>query len=191
MTRRASLLSLVALLLLASAGASAAPVPKRPVRVITLGATSDGPTAYVGEVVQFTDASQGAPTSWSWDFSYDGVQPIGDSIEQNPVWTFTTAGLFSVRFEACNEGGCSSAVKQIQVADLCAATHDLVLTAQTVSDAQQFDACQTITASTGFAVVGPGTVTFRAGRTIALGSGFSIGSGASFQAIIDPTLDTP
>lgn len=188
---RGHLLSGLVLLLLAPAGICAASEPERPVRAIILGATGDGPSAYVGENVQFMDTSQGDPTSWSWDFSYDGVSPVVDSAEQNPLWSFATAGTYGIRLEACNSGGCSSAVKQILVTELCAATHDLVLTDQTVNDAQQFDACQTITASTGFAVVDPGAVVFRAGRSIALGNGFSIGSGASFQAVIDPILDTP
>lgn len=191
MTRGIACLPLVGLLLLASGAARAAPGPTRPARVLSLAATSDGPTAYTGETVQFMDTSQGEPTSWSWDFSYDGVLPLADSTEQNPLWTFTEAGLFTIRFEACNEAGCSAAVKQIEVAEPCTASPDLVLTDQTVSDTQELVACQTITASSGFAVVDPGSVTFRAGRSVTLGSGFSVGSGASFRAVIDPALDTP
>lgn len=186
-TLRAILIPVLGALLLSPATRAA----ELPVRVLSLAATTDGPSAYVGQTVQFMDSSTGTPISWSWDFSYDGVQPVVDSTQQNPVWTFGTAGTYAIRLEVCNTGGCGSAVKQILVAELCTATHDLVLPSQTVSDTQQFDACQTITATSGFSVVTPGAVTFRAGRSIALGSGFSIGTGASFQAIIDPSLDTP
>lgn len=53
-------------------------------------------------VVQFTDTSTGSPTSWQWDFDNDGVV---DSILQNPTWTYTVDGLYSVRLVAANFGG--------------------------------------------------------------------------------------
>ena len=43
--------------------------------------------------VQFTDASSGMPTLWSWDFNLDGTP---DSNEQNPSWTYEEEGIFSV-----------------------------------------------------------------------------------------------
>jgi PKD repeat protein len=47
--------------------------------------------------IQFTDTSTNYPTSWLWDFG-DG----GSSTEQNPVYTYTTGGNFSVNLTASN-----------------------------------------------------------------------------------------
>ena len=43
--------------------------------------------------VQFTDATTGTPTTWEWDFDNDGTI---DSNEQNPLYTYTIAGDYSV-----------------------------------------------------------------------------------------------
>lgn len=40
-----------------------------------------------GGVVQFTDTSVPAPTSWAWDFDGDNVV---DSTVQNPIWAYST-----------------------------------------------------------------------------------------------------
>jgi formylglycine-generating enzyme required for sulfatase activity len=59
-------------------------------------------------VVQFADSSTNAPTSWQWDFTNDGIV---DSIQQNPSFTCTTAGVYSVRLVATNLGGASTSVR--------------------------------------------------------------------------------
>nr|NQU91246.1 PKD domain-containing protein [Bacteroidota bacterium] len=52
------------------------------------------PTSGVAPLtVQFTDLSEGNPTSWQWDFDNDGNI---DSEEQNPEWTYHIAGIYSV-----------------------------------------------------------------------------------------------
>ncbi|MDO9576253.1 MAG: PKD domain-containing protein [Candidatus Cloacimonadales bacterium] len=43
--------------------------------------------------VQFTDLSVGNPTSWEWDFDNDGTI---DSNEQNPIYIYNQAGVYSV-----------------------------------------------------------------------------------------------
>jgi uncharacterized protein (TIGR02145 family) len=43
--------------------------------------------------VQFTDLSEGNIISWQWDFNNDGTI---DSEEQNPEWTYTESGTYSV-----------------------------------------------------------------------------------------------
>jgi predicted outer membrane repeat protein len=43
--------------------------------------------------VQFTDQSFGNPTLWLWDFNNDGFV---ESNAQNPIYTFTQVGLYSV-----------------------------------------------------------------------------------------------
>ncbi|HQJ88967.1 MAG TPA: PKD domain-containing protein, partial [Methanoregulaceae archaeon] len=49
--------------------------------------------------VQFTNASTGDPTSFSWDFDSDGTE---DSDEQDPVYTYSSAGTYSVTLTARN-----------------------------------------------------------------------------------------
>ncbi|MDP8220860.1 MAG: PKD domain-containing protein [Candidatus Stygibacter frigidus] len=43
--------------------------------------------------VQFTDLSLSNPVSWAWDFENDGIT---DSNEQNPIWIYEEAGIYSV-----------------------------------------------------------------------------------------------
>jgi subtilisin family serine protease len=50
--------------------------------------------------VQFTDASTGSPTGWSWSFG-DG----GTSTMQNPSHTYTSAGTYTVTLTASNAYG--------------------------------------------------------------------------------------
>jgi PKD repeat protein len=50
--------------------------------------------------VQFTDASAGSPTSWSWSFG-DG----NTSTDQNPQHTYAAPGTYSVTLTATNEYG--------------------------------------------------------------------------------------
>jgi PKD repeat protein len=56
--------------------------------------------------VDFTDQSTGNPTSWSWDFG-DG----GTSTEQNPAYTYTTAGTYTVELTATNACGSDTETK--------------------------------------------------------------------------------
>jgi uncharacterized protein (TIGR02145 family) len=43
--------------------------------------------------VQFTDLTTGGPTSWQWDFDFDGTV---DSEEQHPEWIYPEPGLYTV-----------------------------------------------------------------------------------------------
>lgn len=49
--------------------------------------------------IQFQDLSTEGPTAWEWDFNSDGTI---DSTEQNPVYEFTTDGLYTVTLRAGN-----------------------------------------------------------------------------------------
>ena len=52
--------------------------------------------------VQFTDTSTGNPTSWAWDFNGDGII---DSTEQNPIWTYSADGTYTVSLFTANNMG--------------------------------------------------------------------------------------
>ena len=65
------------------------------------------PTNGVAPVnVAFSDASAGSPTSWDWNFG-----DMGTSALQNPSYTYTTAGVYTVRLIASNGGGSSTNTK--------------------------------------------------------------------------------
>ncbi|MCS6933646.1 MAG: DUF2341 domain-containing protein [Chitinophagales bacterium] len=55
--------------------------------------------------VQFTDASSGSPTQWSWNFGGGNTSNL-----QNPSFTFTGHGSFPVTLTVSNAGGCSASV---------------------------------------------------------------------------------
>ena len=52
--------------------------------------------------VQFTDLSSGTITDYAWDFNNDGVI---DSTEQNPGYTYATAGTYSVKLTVTGPDG--------------------------------------------------------------------------------------
>ncbi|OFY83166.1 MAG: hypothetical protein A2275_06920 [Bacteroidetes bacterium RIFOXYA12_FULL_35_11] len=55
--------------------------------------TADVTSGNLPLTVHFTDISNNSPLSWEWDFDNDGVI---DSYEQDPVFTYTSPGLYSV-----------------------------------------------------------------------------------------------
>jgi PKD repeat protein len=62
--------------------------------------------------VQFTNQSTGDITEYSWDFQNDGTV---DSTEQNPSFSFTTAGNYTVSLTATGPGGDNTTTGQITV----------------------------------------------------------------------------
>ena len=62
-------------------------------------------------VVDFTDRSTGAPTSWAWDFG-DGTT----SSQRNPTKTYATGGAYQVTLTVANSAGQSSASQLVSVA---------------------------------------------------------------------------
>jgi PKD repeat protein len=72
--------------------------------------------------VQFNDSSTGSPTSWQWDFNNDGTV---DSTEQNPIYTYSTAGTYAVNLTVSNAKGNDSEVKTEYITATSAATNDL------------------------------------------------------------------
>jgi PKD repeat protein len=64
---------------------------------------SAAPTVGIAPLaVTFTDLSTGDVDTWSWDFDNDGTE---DSTEQNPIYTYTTGGTYTVALTASGLGG--------------------------------------------------------------------------------------
>ena len=79
-------------------------LPGAPVANFTANVTN----GTVPLTVEFTDISTGSPTSWQWDFNNDGTV---DSTEQAPIYTYSTAGNYTVNLTVANAGGNDSEVK--------------------------------------------------------------------------------
>jgi PKD repeat protein len=60
-----------------------------------------------GQSATFTDASTNTPTSWAWNAI--GAIPSSSTL-QNPTFTYTTAGTFSVTLVASNSAGSSAMI---------------------------------------------------------------------------------
>jgi len=59
--------------------------------------------------IQFTDLSSGA-TTWDWDFGDE----IGTSIVQNPVYSYSDSGSYTVILTITNKDGCTdTAMKEM------------------------------------------------------------------------------
>jgi PKD repeat protein len=70
--------------------------------------SADPKVTLIGRSVQFTDLSANSPTSWQWDFNNDGII---DSTMQNPSYTYTTAGTYTVNLTVSNPAGSGDEVK--------------------------------------------------------------------------------
>ncbi len=64
--------------------------------------------------VTFTDASSGNTTAWSWDFGDGGLSSL-----QNPVYTYTNPGTYSVSLTAANPGGSNTLTQPNYVSVTC------------------------------------------------------------------------
>ncbi len=74
-----------------------------------------GPVVSTGVPIQFTDQSTHGPTTWVWDFDYDGANVVVRSTAQDPIWTFDEVRTYQVYLEVCNASGCNEAVKSVEV----------------------------------------------------------------------------
>ncbi|MCX6692990.1 MAG: PKD domain-containing protein, partial [Methanomicrobiales archaeon] len=85
--------------------------------------------------VQFTDISQNNPTGWSWEFG-DG----GTSLAEDPVYSYTTKGTYTVKLTVTNSAGSNSTTKYqyITTDDLPIADFNANVTAGKVPLSVQF-----------------------------------------------------
>lgn len=125
-------------------------------------------------------------------FSNDGVSfSAWEPYSPNKTWPISgaSASPATVFSEVMTGTGSTlSADDEISLAAGFPAAGDLDISAQTVSSTETFEACDTISAGDGFEVGPTGDVTFLAGNQVVLRDGFSVASGGSFTAGVDPTL---
>lgn len=80
----------------------------KPVAAFTATPTSGLPPL----MVQFTDQSSNSPTSWNWEYKKSGTSTwVQFSTAQNPSFTFTTIGKYSIRLTATNTAGSNTLTK--------------------------------------------------------------------------------
>jgi PKD repeat protein len=87
--------------------------------VPTTAFTSDVQSGTPPLTVQFTDQSSGGPASWAWDFENDGTV---DSTEQNPIYTYNAAGVYTVKLSVANAYGSDDEIKTDYISVLSAFT---------------------------------------------------------------------
>jgi PKD repeat protein len=78
------------------------------IQPLTADFMADTTFGYVPFDVSFTDLTTSNVTDWEWDFDNDGIT---DSYEQNPVYTYTEIGLFTVTLIVSNNVISDTAVK--------------------------------------------------------------------------------
>jgi PKD repeat protein len=83
---------------------------KRPSIPIALFNVSAPPPPTLPAIVTFTDQSSGEPTAWTWDFQSDGVV---DATTQNPTFTYTTSGTYTVTLIVSNVSGTDVETKTV------------------------------------------------------------------------------
>lgn len=67
-----------------------------------------------GLAAVFVDRSTGKPTSWTWDFGACSG-PLCQSTDQNPTYTYSSPGTYTVILTAANSAGSSRATKLVTV----------------------------------------------------------------------------
>ena len=97
------------------------------------GLATDKARVAVGEVVRFTDESSGDIDSWSWKFG-DGYV----STEQNPSYTYTEGGDYTVSLTVSNEAGSDTATLVVTVLEPPIADFSTSPTRAKVSESIQF-----------------------------------------------------
>ncbi|HEX7251846.1 MAG TPA: PKD domain-containing protein, partial [Thermoanaerobaculia bacterium] len=93
--------------------------PPPPVAEFSFSPAAPGP----GETVQFTDASNGNPSSWSWTFGDPSSGTENKSTLQNPTHVFAAAGQYTVTLSAKNAGGTGLRNHAVTVAVAAPATN--------------------------------------------------------------------
>jgi hypothetical protein len=83
--------------------------------VMNVDFSADKVTADIGEVITFTDLSDNSPTHWSWRFGSEG-----QSIVQNPTFSFLTTGFKNITLLAGKVGAGGVEIKNSYIEILAA-----------------------------------------------------------------------
>ncbi len=75
--------------------------------LVVAGFTVDNDEIVVADFVQFTDISSNDPISWKWDFGDGSI-----SSKKNPLHTFDSVGLYTIKLTVTNEYGSDSETKK-------------------------------------------------------------------------------
>ena len=86
--------------------------------------TADPVSGTAPLTVQFTDESSGDITEWAWDFNNDGTV---DSTDQNPSYTYNTAGSYIVKLTVLGPGGSHQETKASYITVTEPAAQDLII----------------------------------------------------------------
>jgi PKD repeat protein len=93
-------------------------------------------TTITPTTIQFNDMSDGAPTSWLWDFGDNTT-----STEQHPMHVYNTTGVYNVSLRVINAHGSDNISRDINAditsADLVISSEDQRLVVSTTSNAVQ------------------------------------------------------
>jgi|GEM_PF-314608 PKD repeat protein len=90
-------------------------------------------TLCLGVAEQFTDASTGPPSTWSWSVTPSASVTIASATSQDPMITFPSAGSYTVTLAATNTVGTNSTSHVVTVTS-CALTKCDTLTNFSTSD---------------------------------------------------------
>jgi len=131
---------------------------------------------------------------WAEDmrFSNDGATwSAWETYQPNKMWTLSSGGgEKTVHAQIRRSTTVLEATDTIFYVTSCTSFPDVVDPGvQTVNGTQTWTACDTVSSGGGFEVGSTGTVTFRAKNRVVLRSGFSVASGGSFVAEVDPAIE--
>jgi len=78
--------------------------------------TFDPTSPNAGATVTFTDTSTEGPTSWLWNFGDPTAGLLNTSSDQNPFFSYNSAGTYTVTLTVSNSDGLSSTSQTVSVA---------------------------------------------------------------------------
>ena len=140
-------------------------------------------------VVQFTDNSTGIITSYAWDLDGNGII---DSREQNPVWTYTTPGTYTVNLTVTGPGGTDTMEKQGYISVTGTPLPDLVITGISTNGNELFasepNAISATVLNNGTGAAGPFSVRFNVSGALYTASLPGLAAGANGTATITDTI---
>jgi surface protein len=92
--------------------------------------TANTTSGNVPLTVTFTDSTIGSPNSWLWDFKNDGT---ATSTQQNPTYTYTTTGTYSVKLTSIRGSDSSVAVRNSYISVTSAPPPGMIININTAA----------------------------------------------------------